>query len=307
MKFVLIDFQHLAYKCIAMPQMTALVTRNGVTREEDTTIPTGTIKSVVTYGGKGAYYTGVFLEGGSDRRKAINSEYKANRKGQAKTFYEGINLAVELMYGGGVSLYRKKGFEADDLICSMVYKLKNEYPDAEIEVITGDHDLLSLVDEQVSVWMRGTRQFALDKSAERRMYYQVTPHTWDAYMEGTSAFKGYGIPYGGIMLYKMIKGDKADNIEMAVKGYGKVAFSKLILKMRDDGVRFEEIFRNHNDFDTVIRPVLANYFDDTAIEALKENHKLIKMETDIPVTRPNQINFGRLAQEVSKVDMHLKP
>lgn len=304
MKFVLIDFQHLAYKCMVMPPMSVLTKINGEVRVVDTTIPTGTIKNVVKYSGNGAYYTGVFLEGGTDRGK-IDAGYKANRQKQSSTFYEGVNLAVSLMLNGGVSLYRVAGCEADDLICSMVYSLREAYPEAEIEVITCDADLLSLVDEKCSVWMKGTRQFALIKSEERRLYYQVTPDTWDAFMSGTSAYGEYNIPYNAIMLYKMIKGDKADNINMAVRGYGKVKFSELMKRMRSDGVPFEKIFRNHNDFDRVIRPILSIYFSPEEVEAMKINHSLIRMKTDVGLQRPNQIDIGRLQKALLDVDIHI--
>lgn len=304
MKFVLIDFNHLAYKCMVMQPLGVTLKINGELKDIDTTIPTGTIKNVVNYGGRGSYFTGVFLEGGTDRSK-LDAGYKANRKKQSNAFYEGIQTAVDIMLQGGVSLYRVAGCEADDLICSMVYKLRADYPDAEIEVITLDADLLSLVDDKCSVWMRGTRQFALNKKDERRMYYQVTPETWESYLEGTSAYGGYEIPYNAIMLYKMIKGDKSDNIDMAVKGYGKVKFSSLMRQMKNDGVPFDKIFRNHNDFDKVMRPILSIYFSPEEVERMKKNYSLIRMKTDVGLKRPNQMNLGLLQQKLLPYEIHI--
>lgn len=241
MRYVLIDYMHLAHRCIVAEPLSATVVVNGEVDVKDTTIPTYTIKWIFGYGGKGLFHTGVFLEGGSDFRKnhfakkgtTDGKGYKGSRPHNKGSFYEGIELAKDIMLKGKVSLYRAQGYEADDLIYSAIQKIKETDTTTPIDVITNDSDLLPLVDEQVSVYIRGTRQFSEDGCPEHRLYYQVTPRTWDEYLEYTSAYKGYNIPYNSMLLFKLIRGDKSDNVEPAVQGYGKVKYSETMEQMKN--------------------------------------------------------------------------
>lgn len=276
MRYVLIDFNHLAYKCAALEPLTTTANVDGNIQVIDTTIPTHTIKNVFNYSGRGQFHTGVFLEGGGNPERTAHfaaiaaktdkaSGYKGTRNKQTNPFYKGIELAVNLMLQGQVSVYRQQGFEADDLIMSMVQKIKSIDTETPIDIITNDSDLLPLVDDQVSVYMRGTRQHAEPGCPERRLYYQVTPETWDEYLSYTSAYRNFRIPYNSMLLYKLIRGDSADNYSGAVKGYGGVKYSQLMQQMEADGVDFPAVFRYGLDFDVVLRPILSEYFEEEAI------------------------------------------
>ena len=45
--------------------------------------------------------------------------------------------------------------------------------------------------------------------------------------------KGVHVPYNSILLFKMIRGDKSDNI-VGVKGVGPKAYNKFISQMTDE-------------------------------------------------------------------------
>ena len=274
-RYVLVDYLHLAHRCVAAAPLSAPVMIGSELQTVDTTIPNYTIKNIYkSYGGRGLHYTGVFLEGGNGRRKnyfknqlmptgkGATQEYKGGRPPNNSSFYQGVDLAVHLMANGKVSLYRQEGHEADDCIISMVKKIKSLDTQTPIDVITGDSDLLALVDDQVSVYMRGNRQHAEPNCPEHRLYFQVTPETWEEYLSYSSAYRDYYIPFNSMLLFKMIRGDKTDNITGALKGYGGKKYSALMYQMVEDGVDFPNIFRYGVDFDTVIRPVLENYFKD---------------------------------------------
>lgn len=270
MRYVLIDYQHLAHRCIAAQPLSATVHIGDEMRVVDTTIPNYTIKNIFSYSGRGSYHTGVCFEGGGARKRKEyfsnqigakkSSGYKGSRDNNKGSFYEGIQLAIHLMYNGKVSLYRAEGLEADDCIASIIQKIKAVDQITPIDVITNDSDLLPLVDDQVSIYMRGTRQHAEPGCPEHRLYYQVTPNTWDEYLSYSSAYRAYTIPYNSMLLFKMIRGDKADEIIGATKGYGGVKYSQLMEQMIEDEVDFPNIFRYGVDFDEVMRPVLERYF-----------------------------------------------
>lgn len=310
-RYVLIDFNHLAHKFIMMEPLSATITVNGYPEVVDTTIPNGAIKNVYNYSNQGTYYTGVFLEGGSGARKKYFAQAQAGGKSGYKggrtnknALHRGIDLSVQLMADGGVSLYRIPDFEADDVLASMVNQIKESDPNTPIDVITNDSDLLPLVDEQVSVYIRGKRQFAEEGCPVRRLYFQVTPRTWDDYLSYRSDTKGYLIPYNSMLLYKLIKGDKADEFEGAVKGYGKVKYSNLMQDMMDDGVPFDKFFRYGNDFNKVMRPLLEIYF------SVEEVDRMEFIYNGINPKRANlnpikQIDFGRLQKALLPVRINL--
>lgn len=312
MRYVLVDYMHLAHKCIATKPLSTTVVEDGQVVVKDTTIPNYTIKSIHRYGGKGIFPIGVFLEGGNSFRKEHfkgkgrdGTGYKGSRAGRKGSFYDGVDLAVDLLHKGKVSLYRCKGYEADDLIYAMVKRIKEEDTTTPIDIITNDSDLLPLVDSQVSVYIRGTRQYSEEGCPEHRLYYQVTPETWEEYLSYTSAYKGYKIPYNSMLLFKMLKGDKADNVPAAVKGYGQVKYSLLMEDMIAKGIEFDKIFRYGVDFDDKMRPVLSEWFKEEEVEKMKFIYDGIGLK-DVNVTKPKQISYGHLQKALDSFRINLR-
>lgn len=316
MRYVLIDFMHLVHKCIAMPPLSATVKIGDEVRVVDTIIPTHTIKSIYNYGGRGQFYVGVCLEGGASERKAYfekgfdgqglskSDGYKGNRQKKNNSMYQGADLAVNLMNQGKVSLYRQQGFEADDLIASLVQIIKSVDKTTPIDVITNDSDLLPLVDDQVSVYMRSTLEYTEEGCPSRRLYYQVTPNTWNDYLQHTSAHKDFYIPYNSMLLFKMIRGDKSDNVPATLKGYGGVKYSNLMYEMEEDGVDFPNIFRYGVDFDEVMRPVLTQYFDEHHVDHMKYIYEGIRPRYS-NLAIPKQIELGLLQAALTPLKINL--
>lgn len=317
MRYTLIDYMHLTHRTRAVEPLRATVDIGGILQDVDTTIPNYTIKNVYNYSGRGANRVGVFLEGGHDRRKKYfenqavttqsQSGYKGDRKKQTNLFYQGVNLAVNLMHQGGVTLYRQTGLEADDCIGNVVKAIKAVDTDTPIDIITNDSDLLPYVDEQVSVYMRGTRGFAEEGCPEYRLYFQVTPRTWDEFLEYSSAFKKFRIPYNSMLLHKLIRGDKTDGIAASTTGMGGVKYTSLMYEMERDGVDFPNVFRYHVDFDEVIRPVLSkytDYFNEDIIEYMKYIFNGIK-PPELDLILPRQINPAVLQKAVQAVKINI--
>lgn len=68
---------------------------------------------------------------------------------------EQIKHVGEIVEAFGVRLLKQPGYEADDIIATLVKRFKNELEKRkinEINVVTSDKDLLQLVDRSVSVW-----------------------------------------------------------------------------------------------------------------------------------------------------------
>ena len=315
MRYVIIDYMHLAHRCYNTQPLSALVKDDatGQLVNVDTTIPNYTIKNIFNYGGRGEYYTAVCLEGGNNQRKAYFSDgasidgsgYKGNRGGYRTPFYDGVNLTVSILVNGRVSCYRQEGFEADDMVYSLVKRIKEVDSRTPIDVITNDADLLPLVDNQVSVYMRGNREYAAPGCPTRRLYYQVTPENWEEYLSYTSAYRDFYIPYNSMLLFKMIRGDKSDNIAPAVKGYGGKKYSELMTRMVADGVDFPNVFRYGVDFDTVMAPILLNYFTQEEVARMRYIYTGINLKA-IGVVAPKQVDIGLLQAALIKYKIHIK-
>jgi len=70
--------------------------------------------------------------------------------------YDQIPLVNQLGEKVGISIFEKKGFEADDVIGTIVHKLKQK--DLQTYIVTGDMDTLQLVDDK-----RGIAVYTLRK------------------------------------------------------------------------------------------------------------------------------------------------
>ena len=325
MRYVLIDYMPLVYKySVVTAPMSHTTTVNGVVRTFDTTIPSCTIKHIVRCGGYGDYKVAVCFDGGSEFRKqhfanctALNVntteplEYKGGRKKLHGTLKEGADITVNLLVQGGVTCYRKYGYEADDYLFTLVQELKEHGVTDPIDIVTVDRDLLPLVDDQVSVYIDSKRQFNDIGSPTLKGYFQVTPRSMEQFCALSSAYKNYKLPYNSILLFKIIKGDKSDNIPMAVKGYGGKAFTKLVDQMITDGVQFDKVFRYGKDFATEMAPILTRYFNEVDLARMEEVYTGLNLRRVIPdngesfTVMPQCINELQLQDSVARLNIQL--
>lgn len=310
-RYILIDFAHIAYKFFYGAQsLSSVVNINGVPTEIDTTIAYGTIRVLNRYGEMGKHYIGICYEGGSKFRKdyfsGTSSEgYKGTRKSMDNRMKNAIDVSIDLLAKVGAAQYRKLGYEADDMIYNIVKRIKEVDTFTPIDIITGDADMLPLVDDQVSVYMKGTRTFAFPNSPEYRGYYQVTPNSWESYLKSTSAYKDYLIPYNSMLLFKLMKGDKSDNIPATTRGYGGKGYSTLMQKMLNDGVDFPNIFRYGVDFNTVTRPVLEKYFDVATVDKMAWTYGGMNLrEIDGDIAPLKQVPYDKVKSVYSKVGIN---
>src|SRR3989338_11594135 len=93
------------------------------------------------------------VEGPTFRDK-MYAEYKATRVIADQTLYDQIPLCYQVVEAFGIPIYTKQGFEADDVIATVVSKTPNSKPEIRNIIVTGDADLLQLVeDEKVEVYL----------------------------------------------------------------------------------------------------------------------------------------------------------
>ena len=116
--------------------------------------------------------------------------YKGTRKPMDPELREQIPVLQEMLAEAGVSVLTKAGFEADDLIGTLA---KEGVRDGkEVMILSGDRDLLQLVEEHISV--------ILPKAAGTEVY---TPEL---------VKETYGVSPEGFLQMKGLMGDASDNI-----------------------------------------------------------------------------------------------
>lgn len=94
----------------------------------------------------------VVLDVSGDRgtfRSRIFPEYKANRDAPPSELAPQVDRCLSLLGELGVPTYGSEGFEADDVIATIVRRLRRDDPELDIRIVSKDKDLQQLLDEHV--------------------------------------------------------------------------------------------------------------------------------------------------------------
>ncbi|MBT6068607.1 hypothetical protein HOG48_02525 [Candidatus Peregrinibacteria bacterium] len=146
------------------------------------------------------------LEGPTFRKEEY-SEYKAQREKAPDELYAQIPWCKEIVKAFDIPIFEKPGFEADDLIGTLTHKAAGR--NVLSMILTGDMDLLQLVNDQIRVIA------PQNGGAEAKIYNR------DAVIEK------WGITPEQVPCYKGLRGDSSDNIP-GVMGIGEKTAVKLL-------------------------------------------------------------------------------
>ena len=149
-------------------------------------------------------YIAVAFDVGKTFRDEIFPEYKGTREKMPDDLRPQIDRIREMVDAFNIPRLEMEGFEADDVLGS-VARIAAEQG-LGVKIITGDRDLLQLVNERTAVYLAGDDQ---------------------TYITDEDVIKKLGVRADQVVDYKAIVGDKSDNIP-GVKGVGeKTAISLL--------------------------------------------------------------------------------
>lgn len=183
-------------------------------------------------------------------RHQIYPLYKANRDSAPEDLHAQIPLVEKLLEQLGIPVLRQDGMEADDIIASIATQCSEKEVDCRI--ITGDKDLLQLVDRYVHVMKPQEGEYEeLDEAKVEEIW---------------------GIKPNQILDFLSLTGDKADNVP-GVKGVGE----KGALKLLNNYQTLEGIYEHTQE--------LTGALQKNIIEG-KENaflsKELIRLKIDLP-------------------------
>ena len=288
-RVLIIDFNHQVHTYFhSNHRLSARVVVNGEVVEKDTTAQSGCIKNIHRWSKGGVFPTAVCFDRPVPSRKAFwqssfpemrvgsGNEYKGNRESMPDAMFEAISDCENILRSAGVSCFSRNNYEADDLVFACIQRAKEKYPNTPIDVITNDADLLPLVDDTVSVFLRSKKiTWAESKDIEKAHYIQVTPENYQVIVEDLSAYRGFLIPYNSLLFHKLLRGDNSDNFKMKEisKLFPKSKYNAMISRMLDDNINFEEIFRYGKPIYEIYNCVTGEKFEGTMEEAISSPEK----------------------------------
>ena len=192
-------------------------------------------------------------------------EYKAKRKRPPEEFYEQIPKLKEVLSSFNIPIFEKEGFEADDIIATLVKRIQKESGvPLQIYIVTGDLDTLQLVSENVKI-------YTLKKGIKDTIFY--TPKEVENRFE---------LSPKQIVDFKTLRGDPSDNIP-GVEGIGEKTARELLKKYRSLAGIYEAIKEDSFSLNT---PSQTKKIQDKLISQ-KENvyfgKALIEVREDVPL------------------------
>ncbi len=224
MTTVLVDGHHMMHRVAFIPELQKLTTRRGV--------PTGSafgflrVLRATLNRFKADSCIVVWDTGRSAYRKKLFPAYKANRDEADKpaaldTIEDQIGILNGVLPYLNVKQLAIKGYEGDDLLWLAVEAIREDEEVLEpIVIVTGDKDLLQLVDDGVSVY----RPIANELITAKNFTLEI------------------GVPNNLFCLRKALVGDKSDNID-GIRGVGEKTAGKLMeaYLTDDDGNWIQEL------------------------------------------------------------------
>lgn len=166
------------------------------------------------------------LPGPTFRHKKFK-QYKAKRPKAPQELYDQIPIIKDVLKSFNVPIFGKQGFEADDVIGTIV-KLaprKQVLPVLESIILTGDKDALQLVDKK-------TKAFILNRGVKNAILY-----------DEDEVVEKCGITSKQIVDYKALRGDSSDNIP-GVTGIGDKTAVILLNKFNTLEKLYKELEKN---------------------------------------------------------------
>jgi len=217
----------------------------------------------------------------SNWRKKVDETYKANRERKPDGFYQELERTKERLRKDGYCLIEKDGYEADDVIASIVkYSGQNE-----VVICSPDKDLLQLVGESVSqlrtheMYLPDGQTLKLWKPEDVADKFGVLPHKLRDWLA--------------------ITGDVADNVP-GIEGIGGRGAAAILAEFGSLNVIFtlveawqkatnRESFNPFGDRPSIKRWLtpLTNYFlnanSDKAIARMSRNVILASLKAEVEI------------------------
>ena len=198
-------------------------------------------------------YLAVSFDTGRTFRDDLYSEYKATREKMPDDLRLQIDRIREVVNTFGIPILEAEGYEADDVLGTVARLASNE--GVEVIILTGDRDLLQLVDDNVIIRLAGQKlSEAMDYGPKQvRARYNLDPSQ--------------------LVDHKAMVGDSSDNIP-GVRGIGEKTSVKLLHEYED----LDGIYAHLEDIPKRFQSKLEENREDAYL-----SRKLGEIVTDVPI------------------------
>ncbi len=216
---------------------------------------------------------------GKTFRDELFEEYKAKRVKAEQSLYDQIPLVYQVVEAFGIPVYTKEGFEADDVIGTITKEQLTRSKEQVVSiVVTGDMDLLQLVDDDV------TEVYLLRKGLSDMELYNEEK-VWGRF--------GFGPER--IIDYKALRGDTSDNIP-GVPGIGEKTAKDLIDRFGGIVDLYDQIKNHKSKIIHELKPAVLRKLEEGE-ESAKVSKELATIRRDVP-----DLNFELEACSIEKLD-----
>ena len=234
-------------------------------------------------------------KGGSQRRRKLFPDYKANRmvrtklnrtnafgdkKSEDQNMKMQLGRLIQYLDELPVQILAPENIEADDAIAYISKQLLTE---SKIFIMSSDKDFIQLVDDRIAVW----------SPTKKKLYFK------DGVMED------YKVPAHNYLLYRTLTGDKSDNIP-GIRGTGIATLQKrLPILFGEEAVTIDKLVEQCQDSKIKVMQTISE-----SKKAIELNYKLMQLnDVDISGSSKNKImntvynSVGRMNTTKFKVMM----
>ncbi|HTW21171.1 MAG TPA: DNA polymerase I [Mycobacteriales bacterium] len=200
-------------------------------------------------------------------RTEAYAEYKATRKETPTDFRGQVALIHEVLSALTIPSLELEGFEADDIIATLAVEAQD---DMDVLIVTGDRDVLQLVNDSVTVLM--TRRGISDMT-------RFTP---------TAVEEKYGLTPAQYPDFAALRGDPSDNLP-SIPGVGEKTAAKWV---RDFG-SLDDLVARVDEVPGKAGVALREHLADVV-----RNRQLTELRRDVPLDlHPADLALGQWDRE----------
>lgn len=192
-------------------------------------------------------------------------EYKSGRKKTDDTLVQQIIRSRDIFEALGVPIYEKVGFEADDILGTISYEMRDN-KDLTVIIASGDMDTMQCVDK------KRVQVYTLRKGINDTIMY-----------DEKAVLDRFGFGPKLVPDYKGLRGDPSDNIP-GIVGIGEKTATQLITGFGSIEKIYKALKKDEQQFlDIGIKPRIINLLKENEEEA-EFSKMLATIRVDAPIT-----------------------
>ncbi|MBA3733436.1 hypothetical protein H0W91_03625 [Patescibacteria group bacterium] len=211
------------------------------------------------------------LEGGTFRHE-VYDDYKQGRKKTDDALVKQLERSKDVFTALNIPMYSSPGFEADDMLGTIVEKLKDN-PEIDIVIASGDMDTMQLISGEK------VRVYTLKKGIKDTIVY-----------DEKAVVDRFGFGPKFLPDYKGLRGDPSDNI-IGIAGIGEKTAQDLIVKFGSIEDIYKKLKKDEKSFETAgIKKRIVELLKEGEEEALfSKMLATIRHDAPINFTLPEKV------------------